>query len=733
MVEIRHDSKGGLDGATRGGQNRPIFYPKPFFDASLGASAIASPSGTGRKVESGHKNGKPRCKETRFGKYLLKRHILASVTILILSSASVFAQAPLRIVSSDNFSLLCINANACGDGNDLVQPGGQVLAEMEAISIWLTELGFPENGTLETASETGNELLRIDPRPISETKCGANVIACYNIDLLNTARIFLPLENLGNILDDPSTLAHEYLHSRQIPRAAGQVDWLREAVATTVGTAWGVRRGKGSGIYPPIYNMTLDKRFYEVGDPGYGNWAYLLAVGEAMGSTDSVAYLADAAFMREVELYTSAENAMTPFYDASKVDGQTFDKFFPRFVARFNNTERRDGEYFYYSDISEQTISFAGTDGFEEREIEDSALPYAVNPLRLKLEIGSKGAERDPKDRLLMADIEIISGDAIEALTIVSEHVMGETQHRKSYMIDGSDPTDELGLTRVVHAPTQVGDGAEASAFRLRVRTTPIELAPPVCFQAGVVAAFEAVGFDAKHTDNWRLVTDNGTAEGHTVTPARAGKMEVHVEIDSPVTRQEGMLNPSRPDRTRVSLGSFEVAGDDCMIRLTMGEAVLTYSTVGSYTEFLTPTGEALYFAPADMAVYDGGWKPLPPVAKQMILGRMMAQMPLVSSTAPGEDEAEGIFLSRMPHAFSKRFGWANLRRASGLDGGRTERTRASCPDGGSSCTTTTFSMDGIPVPVVFDAQNRPVAATFESETIRFDYGNWSIRRPPGW
>ncbi|MFP1644728.1 hypothetical protein [Pontitalea aquivivens] len=688
---------------------------------------------TASKVETGHKNGRPFCKTTRFGKYRLKRHILTSFTVLVLASASAFAQAPLRIASSDNFSLLCINADACGDGKDLVQPGEQVLAEMEAISIWLAELGFPEKGTLETARDTGNELLRIDPRPINETKCGENAIACYNVDLLANVRIFLPLDNLGDILSDPSTLAHEYLHSRQIPRAAGEVDWLREAVATAVGTAWGMRRGMGSGIYPPIYNMTLDKRFYEAGDPGYGNWAYLLAVGETMGSADSVAYLADAAFMREVELYTSAESAMSPFYDTSKVGGQTFDRFFPRFVARFNNMERRDGEYFYYSDISEQTISFAGTNGFEKREIEESALPYAVTPLRLKLEIGSDGAERDPKDRLLMADIEIVSGDAIEALTIVSEHAMGETQHRKSYMIDGSDPADELGLTRVVHAPTQVGNSAEASAFRLRVRTTPIELAPPVCFQSGVAAAFEAVGFDAGHTDNWRLVTDNGTTQGLTVTPARAGKMEIHVEIDSPVTRQEGTLNPSRPERTRVSLGNFEVAGDDCMIRLTMGKAVLTYSTVGSYTEFLAPTGEAMYFAPADMAVYDGGWKPLPPMAKQMILGRMMAQMPLVSSTAPGENEAEGLFLSRMPHAFSKRFGWANLRRAKGLDGGRTERSRAACPDGGSGCTTTTFSMDGTPVPVVFDAQNRPVAATFESEKIRFDYGNWNIRRPPGW
>ncbi|NNU81379.1 hypothetical protein HMH01_13130 [Halovulum dunhuangense] len=663
----------------------------------------------------------------------MKRHVFTFLAVFVLTSASTLAQAPLRIASSDNFSLLCINADACGDGKDLARPGEQVLAEMEAVTVWLTELGFPENGTLETSSDTGKEILRIDPRPAGENECPIGTTACFKIDMLGNPRIFLPLENLDDILDRPSFLAHEYLHSLQIPRQAGAVNWLREAVATAVGFAWDARRGLGVGIYPPFYNMTLDRRFFDAGDPGYGNWAYLLALGDAMGSRDSVAYLADAAFMREVELYTSAESAMTPFYDGSKVGGQTFDRFFPRFVARFNNMERRDGEYFYYTDITEQTVSFAGTDGFETREIEGSALPYAVKPLRLKLEIGPAGAQRDPKDRLLMADIEIVSGDAMEALTIVSEHAMGETQHRKSYMIDGSDPTDELGLMRVVHAPTQVGNGAEASAFRLRVRTTPVELAPPVCFQAGSPADFEPVGFDAGHTDNWRLVTDNGTAEGLTITPARAGRMEVHVEIDSPVTRQEGTLDPRRPESTRVSLGSFQVAGDDCMIRLTMGKAVLTYSTVGSYTEFLTPTGEAMYFAPADMAIYDGGWKPLPPMAKQMVLGRMMAQMPLASSTAPGEDEARGLFLSRMPHAFSRRFGWANLRRARGLDGGRTERTPAACPDGASGCTTTTFSMDGNAVPVVFDAQNRPVAATFASETIRFDYGNWNIRRPPGW
>ena len=120
-------------------------------------------------------------------------------------------------------------------------------------------------------------------------------------------------------------------------------------------------------------------------------------------------------------------------------------------------------------------------------------------------------------------------------------------------------------------------------------------------------------------------------------------------------------------------------------------------------------------------------------MAKNMMLSRMTTRMPIMAHIAPGEAGAQGIFLSQMPHAFSKRFAWANLRTALAPDGAHPSRKKSVCPGGGSGCTATTVAMEGNPVPVVFDAQNRPITVTMEGEVLRFEYGSWNIRRPPGW
>jgi hypothetical protein len=659
-----------------------------------------------------------------------------ALAILACISSPATAGPPL-ITESDGFRLYCNSSDGCGPEDAMRRQGDQTLAEMEEIKAWLSDLDFPDSDTLEHSEETDQEFLRVDPQPAAGS-CGKNATACFRIDLLDNARIYLPQENLDDILYDPSTLAHEYLHSRQPPQKARGANWLREGVATAVGTAWGGKNGLSDGVYPPVYYMTLDRSFFEVADPGYGNWAYLLDIGQQMGSRDRVQYLADDVFMKAAERYDSAPDAMTPLYDAGKVGGNTFDKRFPRFVARFNNMETTgsaDSTYQYYGEIEEETVAFDGTERADHVDIEGEANIYAAEPRHLKLEIGGEGADKEPKDRLLMVDIEIVDGDALSDLTLVSEHAMGETQHRKSYMVDGSNPPEELGLSRVVYAPSSMaGEDTDPSAFRLRVRVTPIEFAPPVCFQAGQPSSLTPVGFDPDRTDNWRLETDNGTVDGLSLTPAHAGEMEVRVVIDNPVTRQTGSLAPKKPATTEVSLGTYDVADDDCMIRMTAGPAVITYTTKGSYSEYLAPTGDAIYWAPMDLAVYHNGWQDVPPMARQMMVGRMATQIPATGYVAPGEDEAQGVFLSRMPHAYSKRFAWAAVREAFDIDGASPPKRRAAdCPDGGTGCTMTTLSMDGHAVPIFFDAQRRPVRVTLNGENVDFEYGTWQIRRPPGW
>ena len=665
------------------------------------------------------------------------RSLFLSLALVFTHGASAMAQTPPVLAETDRFQLLCRAADNCDDSAARKRTAQGTLAQMEQIRTWLDGMDFPPAGLLEHERASGKERLRLDHEPAAQGRCGANATACHVTGLRDTSYILLPIDNFAAILKKPSTLAHEYSHSRQPSNTPTGEKWLNEAVATAIGQSWGNKQGGGLGIDVPIYYMTLDQPFYEAADPGYGNWAYLLEVGKAMGSQDFVAYLSDASFMNASRLYSSAAGAMKPFYAADKVGGQTFDKLFPRFVAQFNNMDQTGdaaSAYSYYKDIARKEVKLAGTQAPEQLTFRGTANVYAAAPVHLKLEVGSEGADEAPKDRLLMADIEVVLSPKQDALTLVSEHRMGETQHRKSYMIAGATPPPELGLTRVVYAPkTLAPEGAAPTRFTLQVTTQPIQFNPPACFQAGQAAALEPVGFDPARADNWRLTTNNGTVDGLTVTPARAGKMELRLEVDSPVTRAPDTIAPKRPAVAKVSLGDFDVASTNCMIRLTMGRVQITYSTDGSYSEFQAPTGETMYFGPYDMALFHNGWQVVPEMAKQMILSRMVAQMPVDGHVAPGEDEAQGVFLSRMPHAFSKRFAWANLRGTRDVNGNRARRVAADCPDGGSGCSGTTFSMDGNAVPVVFDAQRRPVSVQISSETMRFEYGYWDIRRPPGW
>ena len=282
--------------------------------------------------------------------------------------------------------------------------------------------------------------------------------------------------------------------------------------------------------------------------------------------------------------------------------------------------------------------------------------------------------------------------------------------------------------------PREPQGEATANAFDLRVRARPIAFDPPACFQAGLPAAMGTGGLDPDDGFNWRLKTDNGTVNGVSITPERAGSIIVTVEIDSPVTRRDGTLQRVAPDRTEVELGRFDVVGEPCMVRITAGPTEMTWNAQGGYTEFSLPGGTGVYFSSTDVAAFErGGWVPIPTMAKAMLLRNIGVSNPAVGALMSGADGDPGLFVSRMPLEFSRRFAWTNLRNAIGPDGEPRKRSHAPCPVGGSGCAQTTFLMDGVQVPVVLDSQGRPLRVTFQGQAIEFAYGIWSIQRPPGW
>jgi hypothetical protein len=339
-----------------------------------------------------------------------------------------------------------------------------------------------------------------------------------------------------------------------------------------------------------------------------------------------------------------------------------------------------------------------------------------------------------------MVDIKIVSADSKNDLTLVSEHKMGETQFRKSYMVNGAEPTDELGFVRIVNAPEQFRLGAAENSFVLQVQSNPIEFGPPDCFQAGKPAEFEAIGFDVEQTDNWRLTTNNGSVNGLKVTPARTGKMEVFVEIDSPVTRKAGTFHPVEPEKTRVSLGKFEVIDKDCMVRMSSGnEFIVTFSSIDDYSEFSVPAENVgMYLRKGDVALYDNGWQPIPAQAHPMIVAmfntNINAQVgPVFDIAHPKAGKMEPFQMHRFPSSFAERFGWRNLRSAPSPDQKPSRRKPAPCIYSDGGCTTADFLVQGQHFSVIFDSMLRPERLIFANITVDFEYGVFKIRRPPGW
>lgn len=675
--------------------------------------------------------------------------------ILILSMSAATAQN-IDIAASESFVLQCpAYARECPESDQSRKTGEDLLVEMERIRIWFDEIGFPTN---ERMPRDGDREVILTGRTVADV-CTADAVACHRVDMLSgSSHIWLPVDQLERIGAKTGTLAHEYLHARQPDRDAGSAIWLREAVATAVGEAWDIRNGWGFGDYPPIYRLSLDLPFHygDMNDAeeyaGYRNWLYLLFLGEKMASKDRVGYLARDAFMMDTR-YDDGQSAtaMTPLYDASATGGHVFADAFAEYVAILNNLDREEApnneRFLYFKSVEEVTVHAPDSQQVTTLTHEGKANAYAAVPLYLKLDMGSDpaAASLPAAEQLMQAEVEIIKGDFLPDLSLVVEHRLAESRHRTAWLLDGSDPPDELGFHRVVHAPRELAPDRGPSGFTLQVRLLPVEVMIPPCIQQGAVAAIDMAGMDPEGLRNWRLTTDNGQVSGLEFTPAAAGEITLGLEIDGPVTRQVGTLDPGKPRTTQIPLGTFPVAADACMIRMTVvadgggPEAVHIFSYDGEYSEIQADAGTAIYLSADDIALYRSGWVDLPPQAKTMILPSFMGGTGIPAALAPGEDEVEtgGPFMGRMPHAFSKRFSWASLRGAPGVGGAPVRRSQTDCPKEGSGCSAITFAMDGIAVPVIFDSLGRPVRVTFEENGARghmqFEYGSWVIRRPPGW
>lgn len=481
------------------------------------------------------------------------------------------------VAETKDFQVYCFTDRRC-PASDVTEKQKrsvqQGLEELQEAREWLEEMGFDVmNADMDDGTD-GKKAMRLQfDRATHERNCHDMAGACRILSASKQGRVILPIENAEGLVDGES-LVHEYVHTIQPSRDEGKAHWLNEMVATAIGSAWVRKQTGNKKIYQPKYSLTLDREFWDgEDDPGFGKWDYAIALGEDIGSRDGVAYLAQDRFINATMNPESISgNNMALFYDKTLVKGATFDTLFPKYVARFNNVERdigqkdRSGKYFYYGDIAEHSVTLPAIDAPFQTKFDGEVVPFAAHPILLSLKfpppVGSA-----PVNNIFLAEVRVTDVVDKSGLTLVREHRLAVEKHRDLIMIDGNDAPDELGFYRVVNTPHQ--DSTANVAFSLEVRTRPITFSPPACFQAGKPSEMIAYGLEDAPADNWRLKVNNGSAEGLVVTPTSAGKITVDVEIDSPITRNDTGITPVAATKTRINLGTFDVASDDCELPLT--------------------------------------------------------------------------------------------------------------------------------------------------------------------
>jgi len=670
---------------------------------------------------------------------------------LIFIAFGAHSQSPAfePLAAGDNFEVQCTDPTVCGANVDpkFRALGQDLVSKMEAGKAWVENLGFPTivESALEPGQKVGTRRLRLQADALNtEPRC-INAEACHITNFNNSTRIILPLDANNDYNADPDTLVHEYVHSIQPIKNTQNMDWVHESVAAAIGNSYGQSLGASAGIYPPDYYITLDRPFYEIADPGYGNAPYLLEVGKRRGSAERVDYLTNSKIFKvlnnlDIDL-SKAFSGMQLFYDNEIVGNQTFDKVFPEYVARFNNIEENaesyndvnlDSLYLYYKNLQREGVDVPNTGRTSNSNFAGSVQTYSAKPILLSLDITSNPAI-SAQDSLMMARIKFPDENP-DGLTLVVEHKISDRPGLQMAMIDGQNPPDDLGFIRVVNAPKSFSGEAVAVDFELSVEVRPIAINLPSCAQVGKPFTLMPVGFSENDASNWKLTTSNGTVMGLTATPANVGNMDLKLEIDSLVTRGSTGISPVKPTSSTVDIGSVTVQAQDCMVRMIMDTAVLTYNSDGEYTEFASPAAEAMYIGDQGIILWDGSqWRNMPANMTAMIVSRMIESTALLQFEFPGEHENEGIVMPRLPSIFSQRFSWSRLQRIRDADGNPIPRQKALCPDGGTGCTTFTFQAEGRDVPVLFDSSGKPVTVGFGGATAVFEYGTFQVRRPPGW
>jgi hypothetical protein len=178
-----------------------------------------------------------------------------------------------------------------------------------------------------------------------------------------------------------------------------------------------------------------------------------------------------------------------------------------------------------------------------------------------------------------------------------------------------------------------------------------------------------------------------------------------------------------------------EFAASDCMIRMTgaTNDSTVTYTYQGDFSEYLTGTGQRIYLAPDDVAMFNpqrGGWVDIPPSARTMIASQMRGggMMPDNAGEVPD-------FSAQMPRALTERFSFEEARAEIEAIGSGEVIEPAPCPDGGDDCARIVPPPQSQSGALIYDEHRRLIVMNdgMPTREMRFEYGHWALAAPADW
>lgn len=667
----------------------------------------------------------------------------------------------------------------------------EMVQEMDRIKQWLDSLGYddaplPFDDTRRVRvlaqhdASSHNDLLTEN---LPEGCGGSSTDACVIRSRSGTSFI-ITHRAFGSGKYSKAVLAHELSHLYTAV-SMSRTNWLNEALAEAVGLRWARSRHNltDHSIDNPRVSMYLDVPFHEAAGGGYEHAYYMLFVGERLKSRDVIAWQS-----RLTSLPDDSQNGMSYLY-GSAVGSQTFRVAFPAFVAGINPSASAWGKY--YANVPSIDEAWRKRGDQYVLTMRHGANAYTAAPIYFG-KIGHPDAAADPKDNLMVAEIRLddLESAAPGDVRLAHEHRLmptGADQHRTRFLIR-AEQSNNLGLTRVIHAPDRGGVSAKAS-YRMVVEATPVRFVLPTCL-APSASADLAEGYEEvlRGIGNYQLrVRGGGTLKG-TVYTAPAGEATVNVQlrIQSPITTGPAFQPQRRPD-IEVDLGEMTVGKSCLMIRMTMDDAVGTWDGNRGYTQYRYRDGRLLFMGRKGGATFDEeGWKLIPPeqlnigpripaenlemlrnAPPQMrealrnlppdaraamsqalsnpgmggsdVLGNMTAGLAGLPAMMMGGASTTDT-LGHLPKMFTEKFNWSTMTRAAraARPSGAVSAATA-CPAGisvASPCQSIVAQdrAHGEDVRMTYDAGRQLVAIRINgSDIMRFEYGRFPITRPPGW